>query len=80
MWNFYTKIKGALGIWTDNNLMKDVARERFGEDTGNSVAKQIATELGKMYDDLRVRFNAAGGDIVIWEMILDLILFGRGIN
>jgi hypothetical protein len=63
MWNFYTKIKGALGIWTDNNLMKDVARERFGEDTGNSVAKQIATELGKMYDDLRVRFNAAGGDI-----------------
>lgn len=63
MWNFFTKIKGALGIWTDNNLMKDVARERFGEDTGNSVAKQIATELGKMYDDLRVRFNAAGGDI-----------------
>lgn len=63
MWNFYTKIKGALGIWTDNNLMKDVARERFGEDTGNSVAKQIATELGKMYDDLRVRFNASGGDI-----------------
>lgn len=63
MWNFYTKIKGALGVWTDNNLMKDVARERFGEDTGNSVAKQIATELGKMYDDLRVRFNAAGGDI-----------------
>ena len=63
MWNFFTKIKGALGIWTDNNLMKDVARERFGEDTGNSVAKQIETELGKMYDDLRVRFNAAGGDI-----------------
>lgn len=63
MWNFYTKIKGALGIWTDNNLMKDVARERFGEDTGNSVAKQISNELGKMYDDLRVRFNAAGGDI-----------------
>lgn len=63
MWNFYTKIKGALGIWTDNNLMKDVARERFGEDTGNTIAKQIATELGKMYDDLRVRFNAAGGDI-----------------
>lgn len=63
MWNFYTKIKGALGIWTDSNLMKDVARERFGEDTGNSTAKQIASELGKMYDDLRNRFNAAGGNI-----------------
>lgn len=63
MWNFYTKIKGALGIWTDKKLMDDVARERFGEDTGNKVAKQIATELGKMYDDLRIRFNAAGGDI-----------------
>lgn len=63
MWNFYTKIKGALGIWTDKKLMDDVARERFGEDTGNKVAKQISEEIGKMYDDLRIRFNAAGGDI-----------------
>lgn len=31
MWNFYTKIKGALGIWTDKKLMNDVARERFGK-------------------------------------------------
>lgn len=63
MWNFYTKIKGALGIWTDKKLMDDVARERFGQDTGNKVAKQISEELGKMYDDLRIKFNAAGGDI-----------------
>ncbi len=63
MWNFYTKIKGGLGIWTDKNLMQDVVRERFGQDTGNKVAKQIADEIKVMYDELRVRFNAAGGDI-----------------
>lgn len=63
MWNFYTKIKGGLGIWTDKKLMNDVVRERFAENTGNSVAKQISDELGKMYEDLRVRFNNEGGDI-----------------
>ena len=38
-------------------------KRRFGENTGNKVAKQISEEIRKMYDDLRIRFNAAGGDI-----------------
>lgn len=63
MWNFYTKIKGGLGMWTDKKLMKDVVRERFGEATNNHIAKQISDELGTMYEGYRTRFNSAGGNI-----------------
>ena len=29
LWEFYTNIKGGLGIWTDKKLMQDIVRERF---------------------------------------------------
>ena len=63
LWEFYTNIKGGLGIWTDKKLMQDIVRERFAENSGNQLAKQIADKIGKVYEDYRVRFNAAGGDI-----------------
>lgn len=63
LWDFYAKIKGGLGIWTNKNLADDIVRERFGESTGNTLAKKIADQIGKVYEDMRIRFNAAGGNI-----------------
>lgn len=63
LWDFYTNIKGGLGIRTDKVLMQDIVRERFNERTDNDLAKKIAKKIGDVYERLRVRFNDAGGDI-----------------
>ncbi|WP_269915313.1 hypothetical protein [Acinetobacter sp. HY1485] len=61
--DLYTNIKGAMGVFTDQKLVEDIIRERFNQDTGNTVAKQISNKMGKVFDDMRERFNRAGGDI-----------------
>lgn len=61
--DFYTKIKGGLGLFTDKKLVDNFIRERFGEDTGDVLAKKIADKVGDVNNGLRERFNRAGGDI-----------------
>ncbi len=43
--------------------LDNVVREAFGEGTGDAKAKGFAQAWGKVAEDLRVRFNAAGGQI-----------------
>ena len=35
---FYTEIKGGLGVFTDKALVRDIVQERFGNNTGNATA------------------------------------------
>lgn len=43
--------------------MDNIVREIHGQDTGDAKAKQIAAAWSKVVEDLRVRFNDAGGAI-----------------
>lgn len=43
--------------------MDNFRKEVFGEDTGDATAKAMAQSWNKVVEDLRVRFNAAGGAI-----------------
>lgn len=43
--------------------LDQLAREAFGEDSGNPVAKSLAEAWGATSEFLRMRFNAAGGAI-----------------
>lgn len=61
--DFYTKIKGGLGVFTDNDLVQAIVRERFGENTGNPLAKKISDEFGTVFDSIKDRFNRSGGNI-----------------
>lgn len=47
--------------------LDQLAREAFGEATGNPVAKSLADAWGETAEFLRMRFNAAGGDIAKLE-------------
>ena len=60
---FYTSIKGGLGVFTDKELVEKIVRERFGESTGDATAKSIADKMGEVFDDMKDRFNRSGGDI-----------------
>lgn len=42
--------------------LRDVVRELFGEDSGNASAKAIATSWRQTAEELRQRWNRAGGD------------------
>lgn len=44
-------------------LMANVVRERFGQDSGDLAAKELAKAAGDTFEFLRQRFNAAGGHI-----------------
>lgn len=44
-------------------LQRDVVRELHGEATGDPTAKGLADSLATVFEDLRNRFNAAGGAI-----------------
>lgn len=44
-------------------LIRDVVRELHGEASGDDMAKGLAGSLGTVFEDLRQRFNAAGGAI-----------------
>lgn len=61
--DFYTNIKGGLGILTDQELVQKIVRERFGENTGDALAKKISDKMGDVFETMRDRFNRNGGDI-----------------
>jgi len=60
---FYTNVKGGMGIFTDKDLVQRIIKERFGVNTGDSVAKSISDKLGNVFENMRERFNRSGGDI-----------------
>ena len=61
--DFYTNIKGGLGVFTDADLVQKIVRERFGQDTGDALAKKISDKMGDVFEGMRQRFNRSGGDI-----------------
>ncbi|MEX5287081.1 hypothetical protein [Acinetobacter towneri] len=61
--DFYTNIKGGLGVFTDAELVQKIVRERFGDSTGDPLAKQISDKMGEVFEGMRERFNRSGGDI-----------------
>lgn len=42
---------------------QNMVRELFGESTRDQTANELATAVGAMFEDLRLRFNKAGGHI-----------------
>ena len=60
---FYTSVKGGLGVFTDKELVNKIVRERFGESTGDATAKSISDKMGEVFETMRERFNRSGGDI-----------------
>ena len=52
-----------LGKPRDRATLDDVARELHGQATGNDVARRMAEGVGETFEQLRQRFNAAGGAI-----------------
>lgn len=61
--DFYTNIKGGLGVFTDADLVQKIVRERFNDNTGDPLAKKISDKMGEVFENMRERFNRAGGDI-----------------
>ena len=61
--DFYTNIKGGLGVFTDADLVQKIVRERFNDSTGDPLAKQISDKMGEVFEGMRERFNRSGGDI-----------------
>ncbi|MEG2263814.1 MAG: hypothetical protein RSC68_05550 [Acinetobacter sp.] len=59
----YTNIKGALGIYTDQNLVRNIVKELHGEATGDTIAVKASQGITKTFNDVLERFNRAGGDI-----------------
>lgn len=55
--------KGLLGKRKNRALQGDVVRELHGEASGDATAKQLARAISSVFEDLRQRFNAAGGAI-----------------
>lgn len=52
-----------LGLHRDRQLLQSGVREMFGEATGSAKAKTLAMTWAKAAEDLRLRFNRAGGAI-----------------
>lgn len=52
-----------MGIFTDQELVQKIVRERFGENTGDALAKKISDKMGDVFETMRDRFNRNGGDI-----------------
>lgn len=61
--DFYTNVKGAVGVFTDAELVKKIVRERFNDNTGDPLAKKISDKMGEVFETMRDRFNRNGGDI-----------------
>lgn len=55
--------KGLLGRRANRALMSDVVKELHGEAAGDATAKYLALSIKQVFEDLRQRFNAAGGAI-----------------
>ena len=52
-----------IGFDQGNTKMEAVYRELHGQDTGNAQAKTYAQKLAAVFENLRLRFNEAGGKI-----------------
>ena len=52
-----------LGLSQDKGGMRDVVREIEGVNTGNKQAADFARRISEVFEDARVRFNRAGGNI-----------------
>lgn len=61
--DLYTNIKGAIGLYTDKEMVTKVVRELHGEKTGDATAAKIASKMSEVFDNMRNRFNRSGGDI-----------------
>lgn len=61
--DMYVNIKGALGLYTDKDMINKVVRQLFKEDTGDATAKKIADKMSDVFENMRQRFNRSGGDI-----------------
>ena len=61
--DFYTNVKDGLGVFTDKEMVTNIVRERFGENTGDATAKKISDKMGEVFEGMRQRFNRSGGDI-----------------
>lgn len=55
--------RDLLGRVRDRTGLDDLVRERFGEDSGNASAKELAGAWEQASEYLRLRFNRAGGAI-----------------
>jgi hypothetical protein len=55
--------KGLLGRRPNRALESDMVRELHGEASGDATAKALARAIRDVFEDLRQRFNAAGGAI-----------------
>jgi hypothetical protein len=51
------------GLFENEQGVKELIRELYGEHTGNADAKAGAAEFHKVAEQLRQRFNRAGGDV-----------------
>lgn len=61
--DFYTNVKGGMGVFTDKEMVTNIVRERFNDNTGDPVAKTISDKMGEVFEGMRERFNRSGGDI-----------------
>lgn len=55
--------KDILGVAVDRTRVKNVIRELSGVNTGDSAAKLFSKQWAETAEQLRLRFNKAGGDI-----------------
>lgn len=60
---FAFRRKGLLGRREGRALVSEFVRELHGEATGNATAKALGHAVTEVFEDLRLRFNAAGGAI-----------------
>lgn len=55
--------KGLLGKRANRAIESDFVKELHGEASGDATAKMLARSVDTVFEDLRQRFNAAGGAI-----------------
>ena len=55
--------RDILGRTRNKAGLENVARELHGQGTGDAAASAIASSVRDLFEDLRLRFNAAGGSI-----------------
>lgn len=55
--------RNLLGKPRDPDGLRNVVREMHGQDSGDAVARTAAQGIRELFDTLRQRFNAAGGNI-----------------
>ena len=60
---FTFRRSGILGRRENRALHGDFVRELHGEHSGDATAHALANVVGRVFEDLRQRFNAAGGSI-----------------